>query len=172
MQPAHYVKAEWLAYPELDPEQPEDDRSAGGRAYASSKLCNVLCAYEMSRRVTEAGLSVPDRPIAVNAFAPGLVAGTGLGRDESGLTRLTWLYLLPLMSRLLGFGRTAAEAGADLAHVATAPELSGVTGQYFSGREIAESSPDSYDRDKAEDLWHTSITLSGLRPGESPLLQS
>jgi NAD(P)-dependent dehydrogenase (short-subunit alcohol dehydrogenase family) len=172
MQPPRYVKAAWLAYPEHDPGLPADDAFAAGQAYATSKLCNVLCTYELVRRLEASGLSTPEHPITVNAFDPGLVAGTGLGRDERALTRFTWYYILPVMSRLLGFGRRPAQAGADLAYLATASELAGVTGKYFSGREMVTSSDESYDQSKAADLWQTSIELSQLQPYESPLVKA
>lgn len=166
-----FVKAEWLAYPERDPRYKGEGRSSGGRAYATSKLCNVLCTYEMDRRLQASGLSTAERPITVNAFDPGLVAGTGLARHRKPLMRFVWYYILPAMSRLMGFGRSARQSGADLAYLATAPELASVTGKYFSGREMRKSSADSYDRDKQEDLWETSVELSRLRPRESPLLE-
>jgi len=172
MQPPRYVKAAWLAHPELDPDLPADDAFSGGQAYATSKLCNLLCTYELARRLEASGLSTPGQPITVNAFAPGLVAGTGLGRDEKAWTRFTWHFILPVMSRLLGFGRSPAQAGADLAYLATASELVGVTGKYFRGSEPVASSDDSYDQGKAADLWQTSIELSRLQPDESPLVQA
>jgi NAD(P)-dependent dehydrogenase (short-subunit alcohol dehydrogenase family) len=172
MQPPRYIKAAWLAHPELDPDLPADDAFAGGQAYATSKLCNLLCTYELARRLEGSGLSTPERPITVHGFAPGLMAGTGLGRDEKAWTRFTWHFVLPVMSRLLGFGRTPAQAGADLAYLATAPELAGVTGKYFRGREMVVSSAVSYDQSKATDLWQTSIELSQLQPAESPLVQA
>ena len=76
--------------------------------------------------------------------------------------RFVWYHVLPLVSRAMGFGRTAREAGADLAHLATDPALAGVTGRYFDGRELAQSSDESCDLDKAEELWQASIRLSGL----------
>jgi NAD(P)-dependent dehydrogenase (short-subunit alcohol dehydrogenase family) len=170
MQPPRYVKAEWLAYPERDPDLPADEAIAGGQAYATSKLCNVLCAYEFARRLQDSRLGSSERPIASNAFAPGLLAGTGLGRESKGMTRVMWYWVMPVMSRLMGFGRTPAQAGADLAYLATDPALSGLTGKYFQGRQVAESSPQSRDRDKAADLWQTSVRLSRLQPHESPLL--
>jgi NAD(P)-dependent dehydrogenase (short-subunit alcohol dehydrogenase family) len=170
MQGPHYVRAEWLAYPERDPDLPADERAAGERAYASSKLCNVLCTYELARRLEAICPGKDEPPITANAFAPGLIAGTELGRDVKGLTRFLWYHVLPVTSRWMGFGRTAAQAGADLAYLASDPTLSGVTGQYFAGRERAESSAESYDRDKAANLWQTSIELSGLQADESPLL--
>jgi NAD(P)-dependent dehydrogenase (short-subunit alcohol dehydrogenase family) len=165
-----YVKAEWLAYPERDPYLPKDDSVVVGQAYASSKLCNLLFTYELSRRLEASGLSTPMSPITVNAFAPGLVAGTGLGRDGGLLIRMIWYYLLPAASRLMGFGRSARQAGADLAHLAVAPELEGVTGKFFIRREMSASSEESYDLHKAADLWETSVQLTRLLPHESPLL--
>lgn len=169
MQPPRYVKAEWLAYPDRDPDLPEDGVAAGGRAYATSKLCNVLCVYELDRRLEASGISCPEQPITVNAFDPGLMAGTDLGRYEHGMVRFMWYYLMPLGSRLMGFGRTTKQSGADLAHLVTAPELEQVSGKFFDGREVIPSSKDSYDLDKAADLWQTSTELSNLEPGETIL---
>lgn len=170
MPAARYESAEWLANPEKNPEyDPAEDR-AGARAYATSKLCNVLFTYELARRLENAGLSSPERPITVNAFNPGLVAGTGLARNSTGLTRVMWYYVMPAFSRLFGFGRTAARSGSDLAYLAVAPDLRNVTATYFDGRQAVDSSDASYDLDKAADLWDTSVRLSDLQPQESPLL--
>ncbi len=170
MQPPRYTRAEWFAYPDQDPNILQDEVAAGGEAYANSKLCNVLFTYELDRRLQEAGLSTAEHPLTSNAFDPGLMAGTGLGRDSQSFTRLMWYYVMPLMSRLFSFGKTTRQSGADLAYLATAPELQTVSGRYYSGREAVQSSPDSYDRRKALDLWQTSIELCALRPLDSPLL--
>jgi light-dependent protochlorophyllide reductase len=169
MQPPRYVKAEWLAYPDMDPELPADGVDAGGQAYATSKLCNMLCAYELDRRLKASGLSTAKHPLTVNAFDPGLMAGTGLGRYERGLVRFMWYYLMPWGSRLMGFGRTTKQSGADLAYLVSAPELVSVSGKFFDGREVITSSKDSYDLNKASDLWQTSIELSNLEQSETIL---
>jgi light-dependent protochlorophyllide reductase len=168
--PERYRKAEWLAYPERNPDLPVKESVAGEQAYAASKLCNILCVYELARRLEASGLSTAERPITVNAFNPGLLAGTDLGRDQRPWMRFVWYHVLPALSRAMGFGRTPAQAGADLAYLATDPTLAQVSGQYFDGRERAESSAESYDLDKAVELWQTSIRLSGLEPHEFPLL--
>jgi protochlorophyllide reductase len=94
------------------------------------------------------------------------MAGTGLGRDGKGLMRFAWYTVMPIVSRFMKAGRTTAQSGADLAYLATAPELEGVTGQYFSGRAVVPSSAESHDLAKAADLWQTSIELAGLQLDE------
>jgi len=170
MQPPRYVRGEWLAFPDQDPGLPDDDRLAGGQAYATSKLCNILFAYELDRRLKAAGLSTPDKPISVNAFAPGLVAGTGLGRYERAFMRFFWNTIMPIMSRRMEGARTPQEAGEALAYLAIDPALAGLSGVFFDGRESVDSSAESHDQAKAADLWKTSVALSALQPGESPLV--
>ncbi len=77
--PPRYVNAELAAYPEREPNLLPYDVKAGQQAYATSKLCNVLCTLEFARQLEleAAGLN----GITINAFAPGLMAGTGLGRE-------------------------------------------------------------------------------------------
>jgi hypothetical protein len=49
---------------------------AGRRRYTTSKLCNVLCAYELGKRVKASPWQ-----LEVVAFDPGLMPGTGLARE-------------------------------------------------------------------------------------------
>lgn len=86
------------------------------------------------------------------------------------MTRIVWYYIVPWLSRLMGFGRSARRSGQDLAYLATAPELRDVGGKDYDGRQMADSSAQSYDQDKAADLRQTSVELCELRPDESPLL--
>jgi hypothetical protein len=46
--------------------------------------------------------------------------------------------------------------------LASAPELSGISGKYFVGRKMTASSKESYNREKAFELWETSAELVGL----------
>lgn len=170
MHSAHYTRAEWLAYPERDLEMLKSKSQAGGRAYANSKLCNILFTYELARRLEASGMSTSAHPITAIAFDPGLMAGTELGRNRGPWMRFVWYHLLGPFSKLFGFGRTAERSGGDLATLATAPELENVTGKYFSGREMIPSSEQSYDRELALDLWETSVHLAHLQPEESPLV--
>jgi NAD(P)-dependent dehydrogenase (short-subunit alcohol dehydrogenase family) len=142
-----YSSAEDLAHP---------DKSAdadGRRRYTTSKLCNVLYTYELARRLG-CGLG----GVTVNAFDPGLMPGSGLARDYSPLGRLAWRYLFPAL-RVLPNVNSTRTSGRHLAALVNDPRFDGVSGQYFEGKRPIKSSVESYDRDKALDLWETSETL-------------
>ena len=149
--------ADELAHPPADPGEPA--MRAGLRRYATSKLANVRTTYALSRRLAGRG-------IAVNAFDPGLMPGTGLARDAGPVARLLWrtvaraLVLLPTV-------HTTRTSGANLARLLTAPELAGVSGGYFVGRRPAGSSLASYQVEASEALYRDSLRLIGAVPAGS-----
>ena len=170
-----YRGAKALAYPGRYPDLEEEGDNpglVGRRHYTASKLCNVMCAYELDRRLGAEGFSTLGDPIDVNVFDPGFMPGTGLARDWGPLGRFVSNGLLPPLVpivRRLGVSASTAEAsGRALAHLATASSLEGVSGRYFELGKEARSSEESYDRNKAADLWETSDALVGLEPGETP----
>jgi NAD(P)-dependent dehydrogenase (short-subunit alcohol dehydrogenase family) len=140
-----YTSAAELAHPRK--EQSADD---GRRRYTTSKLCNLLFTYELDRRLGQR--------VSVNAFDPGLMPGSGLARDYPPVQRLAWRYLLPALRVLPGV-RSTRTSGRYLAALANDARYDGVSGQYFDGLRPIKSSADSYDRDKALDLWETSELL-------------
>lgn len=73
----------------------------GRRRYTTSKLRDVLMAYELARRLANEPVAAPGA-ITVNAFDPGLMPGTGLARDYGRLAMLTWRYLLPALTVVPG----------------------------------------------------------------------
>lgn len=77
--PPHHANARWLAYPSKDPHLDDNAGTAGRRAYAASKLCNIMAVRELHRRF---GSERPDLMTA--AFDPGFCPGTGLARDYRG----------------------------------------------------------------------------------------
>jgi light-dependent protochlorophyllide reductase len=143
-----YTSAADLAEPRA--EQSADD---GRRRYTTSKLCNVLFTYELDRRLGHGRTGV-----AVNAFDPGLMPGSGLARDYPPLQRLAWRYLFPALRVLPGV-RGTRTSGRYLAALASDARFEGITGEYFAGLRPIRSSADSCDRDKALDLWETSERL-------------
>lgn len=142
----HYGTAAELAHP-------QGDSVDGRRRYTTSKLCNVLFAYELDRRLGQG-----QRGITVTAFDPGLMPGSGLARDYSPIGRWAWRYLFPALRVLPNVNSTRA-SGRRLAALAGDPQFDGVTGAYFEGARQIRSSADSYDPDKALDLWETSERL-------------
>ena len=118
----------------------------GIKAYARSKLANVMFTYELSRRLAGRG-------VTVNAVHPGHVA-TDIWKTNFGL-------IGPLLKRIMGLFALTPEEGADTPiYVASSPDLEGVTGSYFVRREAVESSPLSRDTETARRLWEVSERLT------------
>ena len=134
---------------------PQDgiDLDAGRRRYTTSKLCNVLFAYELDRR-----LGAGAQGISVLAFDPGMMPGSGLARDYPPLQRLVWRFVMPALRVLPGVHSTRT-SGRHLAALVADRRFDGITGRYFEGLKPVRSSQDSYDLGKAADLWHTSQRL-------------
>jgi light-dependent protochlorophyllide reductase len=155
-----------LARPELDPEPDTDGPgTAGRRRYTTSKLCNLLCAYELARRIDASGLGT----ITVNAYNPGFVGGTGLTRDYPGLVRLLARFVFPTVARMRSNAGRADTSGRALARLVLDPELEQVTGRYYDRLEAVASSEESHDRAKAAELWRVSAELVGLKAEETAL---
>src|SRR6185503_2501912 len=97
------------------------------RGYAQAKLANLLFTRELAKRLQ-------GTRVTVNAFHPGAVA-TGI-----------WKELPGPIAGLIGLFLINSVQGADTAvWLATAPELSTTTGEYFEKRKIAPSSKTSKD---------------------------
>ena len=146
---------------------------SGGVRYATSKLCTVMYAYELGRR-----LGAADADIASIAFCPGLIVETGLIRSAPSVAqRLIRTRPLKILMRLLGVSMgTIPFSGGALADVAIAPGFAGASGTYMQSRNgrltEARSSRASYDAAAAERLWADSEALAGLKPQERPRLLS
>ena len=141
-----------------------DPGTAGRRAYTTSKLCNIMFAYELSRRLKAEGHD----QIGVTAFDPGLMPGTGLARDYGPFQKFLWNFALPALRFIPGVNGIG-KSGADLARLVLDPQLEGVSGQYFVGRKSVPSSKDSYDERKAAELWESSVSMVHLKPEETIL---
>ncbi|GAB2601618.1 SDR family NAD(P)-dependent oxidoreductase [Pseudactinotalea suaedae] len=125
-------------------------RYSPGRAYAASKLANVLHARGLHARFHEQGLSAV-------AFHPGVVA-TSFASSSNGFFR--FLYSFPLTRRLMV---PAAEGGADLAwFLAGEPGRTWASGAYYDKRVLARPAPAALDDELADGLWQRSTDLLGL----------
>lgn len=155
---------------------PDLDVFHGRLAYVNSKLCNLWFTYELVRRLEAKGLLQPTGAVAVNAYEPGLVPGSGLARNYPPTLRWIWNRVGPgfgrLASRYVAGINTPEGAGAALARVVSDPALEAVSGKYFPSHtrfEEARSSDASYEEARAASLWEESVRVTGLEPGESPL---
>jgi hypothetical protein len=121
-------------------------------------LANVLFAYALHRKFQ----SLPQNKLAVVAFDPGLMPGTGLAREASPVLRWLWIYLMPRMLPLVRFlvgsnVHTAQESGANLAWLALSLDVAGTSGKYYEGKKEIKSSKHSYDEKKQDDLWEWTV---------------
>ncbi|XP_062028094.1 short-chain dehydrogenase TIC 32 B, chloroplastic-like isoform X2 [Rosa rugosa] len=117
------------------------------RAYALSKLANVLHTKELGRRLREVEANV-----TVNCVHPGIVR-TRLTREREGLaTDMVFLFA----SKLL---KTIPQAAATTCYVATHPRLIGVSGKYFA--DCNETSPSKLGSNlvEASRLWSASEVM-------------
>ena len=122
-------------------------RYSGWRAYARSKLANILFTYELARRLAGTG-------IVTNALHPGFVA-TNFGRNNRSITAALF--------RILQLAAISPEEGAQtIIYLASSPAVKGITGEYFVKQQAVRSSQVSYDRAAAERLWQVSAELTRL----------
>ena len=117
------------------------------KAYSRTKLYNVLFTRELARRLAGSG-------VTANALHPGMIQ-TDIGKDGDlrGIAGFLW----PLLQRLSG--RPIGEASRMPVYLATAPELEGVTGKYFTTGRAAEPSALAQDDAAAKRLWEMSERL-------------
>ncbi len=158
-----YQPAKLLAFPDNNNHY-TDIGNTGRRRYTTSKLCNLLCTYELSRR-----LQKQQSNITANAFEPGLMLDTNLGRDYSEAELSALGTAIP--RSVLENAKDSKTMGSILAKLVLDPSLDRVTGQYFDGLEEVRSSDESYDEQKATELWESSAKLIELSPKEASLLQ-
>lgn len=119
------------------------------RAYAASKLANILFTVELAKRWADAG-------VTAHAVHPGVVA-TGFGRDPEG-PRVVGFF-----TRLIGpFVRKPDEGAATNVFLATAPAEDIGTGGYWFDSAPSQPIPAATDRDAAARLWAVSEELVGL----------
>jgi NAD(P)-dependent dehydrogenase (short-subunit alcohol dehydrogenase family) len=138
----------------------ESSQKAGLRRYATSKLCNIYCTYELSRRLAASG-DPRLASIKVNAIDPGLMPATGLTRSYSA--PLQWIVrnVMPLL-RLINSNVHSPETSAKRVAALTIGDDAAPGGRYFSNGKAVRSSEASYDEDKARELWVSSAAMTGL----------
>jgi NAD(P)-dependent dehydrogenase (short-subunit alcohol dehydrogenase family) len=120
--------------------------------YGHSKLANVLFTYDLARRLEGSG-------VTANCLHPGVVR-TGFGKNN----RADALGLLVNGGiRVAGLFFIGAAKGAETSiHLASSPEVEGVTGKYFVRSKETPSSDASHDRESQRRLWEISEQMCGI----------
>jgi NAD(P)-dependent dehydrogenase (short-subunit alcohol dehydrogenase family) len=119
-------------------------------AYGKTKNMNAMFVYALARRLEGTN-------ITVNGAHPGIIRGTGLGRNDRGALR-AFGRLMNASPFLPG-----PEVGADTpAWLASSPEVEGVTGRFFVRRRQVPTAPHTTDPARCDRLWDLSARLVGL----------
>jgi NAD(P)-dependent dehydrogenase (short-subunit alcohol dehydrogenase family) len=115
------------------------------RAYATSKLCNILFTRELARRLTGTG-------VTANCLHPGFVASR-FGSQSGG-----WMQVISPVAKL--FAITPLRGADTTIYLATSPQVAGMTGLYFHKRKPINLSAVARDDAAATRLWAASEALA------------
>lgn len=122
-------------------------RYRGFAAYSRSKLYNILYTRELARRLKGTG-------VTANALHPGFVAsrfGDRSGGIASFALRIAKLFAI------------SPEKGAQtIVYLAAAPEVAGISGEYFYQSRPATPSATARDDTAARRLWAETARLAGI----------
>ncbi|MBX3247739.1 MAG: SDR family oxidoreductase [Myxococcales bacterium] len=114
--------------------------------YAKSKLANIYFTRALARRLEGTG-------VTTNALHPGVVATEFASSEDMGLlTSFGFKLVRPFL-------KTPAQGAATTIHLASAPELRGVTGGYFADSKPKHPMRLAQDDTLAERLWAISEQL-------------
>lgn len=117
--------------------------------YGQSKLANLLTAVALSKRLEGSKATA-------NAVHPGIIR-TNLSRSMGGIQGL--VFNNPVSGWVAGMmmgSKTVPQGAATQCYVATAPELTGVSGRYFSDSNEERPSRHGQNQELADRLWEFS----------------
>jgi NAD(P)-dependent dehydrogenase (short-subunit alcohol dehydrogenase family) len=110
----------------------------GSRAYAQSKLAQIMSGFELAPRVDGGG-------VTVNSLHPATYMPTKMVLTEIGYTV-----------------DTLADGIAATWRLVSDPALAGLTGRFFDHTRDARANPQAYDPAARAELWRRSLALTGL----------
>jgi NAD(P)-dependent dehydrogenase (short-subunit alcohol dehydrogenase family) len=126
---------------DLDDLQGERGRYRAGRAYATSKLCNILFTRELARRTS----------LTANCFHPGVVR-TGFGKNDGRLVKLSLTVIGPFL-------RSPDRGARSLTWLALSEDGGRINGQYVVDEKVKAPSAAAQDDNVAEGLWQRTEAL-------------
>lgn len=142
---------------------------SAGKRYSTSKLCTVMYAYELDRRLRRANSSMSSI-----AFDPGSVPETGFLRDmPTPVRRVATSTTMKWVSKRIGVTTSdVGFSGASLAALAADPDYAEASGKYFQANDgslaAVRSARLSYDEPRAAKLWEDTKQLVRLTADEEP----
>jgi NAD(P)-dependent dehydrogenase (short-subunit alcohol dehydrogenase family) len=107
------------------------------RAYALSKLCNILFSFELAQRLNSSG-------VTANCLHPGVV--------NTKLLRAS--FDMP--------GSDVREGSKTSVYLASSPQVEKTTGKYFVDMQLSQPSPLAQDGALRQQLWQVSERLVGI----------
>ncbi|KAG0621149.1 hypothetical protein M758_4G273000 [Ceratodon purpureus] len=97
----------------------DPSRYQSNMAYGQSKLCNILHAKDLAKRLKEEGSNV-----TANALHPGVIS-TNFGKGQSFIFSEAALSLVKFALK------TVPQGAATTCYLATSPQVNGLSGKYF-----------------------------------------
>jgi NAD(P)-dependent dehydrogenase (short-subunit alcohol dehydrogenase family) len=113
---------------------------SGGRAYAQSKLAQIMFTIDLAEELKGTG-------VTVNALHPATYMNTTMVR-AGGITPVS----------------TVEEGGTAILHLVEGDDVAGKTGLFFNGLHQAQANPQAYDAKARARLRQLSFELTGIRP--------
>lgn len=141
----------------------DGDAISGGRRYATSKLCIIMYAYELNKRLRRAGAT-----ISSIAYDPVFLPDFGMGIATRAIFRTS---LVKFILRKLGMTMGQMPlSGEPLGILCREQALADCSGEYFHSKNGAlsatRSSVASYQEGTAAKLWSDSEELVRLTDSE------
>jgi NAD(P)-dependent dehydrogenase (short-subunit alcohol dehydrogenase family) len=111
---------------------------SGGRAYAQSKLSQIMFTIDLANELKGSG-------VTVNSLHPATYMNTTMVR-EGGITPIS----------------TVEQGGEAILHLAVGDDMAGQSGLFFDGMREAKANAQAYDAAAREKLRKLSLELTGL----------
>jgi NAD(P)-dependent dehydrogenase (short-subunit alcohol dehydrogenase family) len=111
---------------------------SGSRAYAQSKLAQIMFTIDLARELKGSG-------VTVNSLHPATYMNTTMVR-EGGITPIS----------------TVEQGGEAILHLAEGDDVAGKSGLFFNGMNQAQANPQAYDEAARQRLRALSLELTGL----------
>src|ERR1700676_1241724 len=110
----------------------------GARAYAQSKLAQIMFTIDLARELRGSG-------VTVNSLHPATYMNTTMVR-EGGITPIS----------------TVEQGGEAILHLAEGDDVAGKSGLFFNGMQQSQANPQAYDEAARKRLRALSLELTGL----------